>query len=129
MWLRLKKLNVYSFSWFFESTTRIEAEEMVMMESNAVGTFVLRPSERFPNCFSLTVKDFNVQDGYHVRNYRVKSDERGGFYISTHLRYRTLADLITDNRKCFQTIRYVNFYFHFLLFFDKQQKDVKLLVV
>lgn len=70
-----------------------------MMNNNCVGTFIVRPSERIPNCFSLTVKDFNPEDGSHPKNYRIKSDNRSGYYITPQLRYKTVAELIADYRE------------------------------
>lgn len=70
-----------------------------MMPRNCAGTFILRPSERIANGFSLTVKDSDSVNGPHVRNYRVKTDERGGYFITPMLRYRTVAELIADYRE------------------------------
>lgn len=70
-----------------------------MMETNCIGTFILRPSERMANCYSLTVKDISVQDGPYPKNIRIKMDERGCYYISPHMKYKTVTDLITDYRE------------------------------
>lgn len=79
------------------------AEELVLMEQNCVGTFIVRPSERVPNCFSLTVKDYRSDLGHIAKNYRIKMDEHGLYYINFSLRYKSIAELIADNRESSQT--------------------------
>lgn len=71
-----------------------------MMEKNCIGTFILQPSAHNPNCFSLTVKDYSVEDGVHLSNIPINIDYRGSYYISPSvLRYKTVIDLITDYRE------------------------------
>nr|CAI5839512.1 unnamed protein product [Callosobruchus analis] len=80
--------------WFFENISRKEAEKLLLAEENARGTFLVRPSEHNPNGYSLSVKDWEEYRGYHVKHYKIKPLDNGGFYISTNKTFDSLAELV-----------------------------------
>lgn len=82
------------FSWFFENVSRKEAEKLLLAEENPRGTFLVRPSEHNPNGYSLSVKDWEEIREYHVKHYKIKPLDNGGFYISTNKTFLTLVELV-----------------------------------
>lgn len=65
-----------------------------MAEENPRGTFLVRPSEHNPNGFSLSVKDWEDGRGYHVKHYKIKPLDNGGFYIATNQTFSSLPALV-----------------------------------
>lgn len=55
----------------------------------------MRDSEHNPNGFSLSVKDWEGGRGYHVKHYKIKSLDNGGFYIATNQTFTSLPELIS----------------------------------
>lgn len=82
------------FSWFFENVSRKEAEKLLLADENPRGTFLVRPSEHNPNGYSLSVKDWEEIREYHVKHYKIKPLDNGGFYISTNKTFLTLVELV-----------------------------------
>lgn len=82
------------FSWFFENVLRKEADKLLLAEENPRGTFLVRPSEHNPNGFSLSVKDWEDGRGYHVKHYRIKPLDNGGYYIATNQTFPSLQALV-----------------------------------
>lgn len=81
-------------SWFFENVLRKEADKLLLAEENPRGTFLVRPSEHNPNGFSLSVKDWEDGRGYHVKHYRIKPLDNGGYYIATNQTFPSLQALV-----------------------------------
>lgn len=84
----------FAFSWFFENVLRKEADKLLLAEENPRGTFLVRPSEHNPNGFSLSVKDWEDGRGYHVKHYRIKPLDNGGYYIATNQTFPSLQALV-----------------------------------
>ncbi|VVC29384.1 Protein kinase, ATP binding site,Tyrosine-protein kinase, active site,Protein kinase domain,SH3 [Cinara cedri] len=86
--------SVESEDWFFGKISRKEAEKLLLSEENQRGTYLVRDSEHNPNGFSLSVKDWEGGRGYHVKHYKIKSLDNGGFYIATNQTFSNLPELI-----------------------------------
>lgn len=86
--------SVCRFSWFFENVSRKEADKLLLHEDNPRGTFLVRPSEHNPNGFSLSVKDWEEVRGYHVKHYKIKPLDNGGYYIATNQTFPSLQALV-----------------------------------
>ncbi|XP_060535161.1 tyrosine-protein kinase Src64B isoform X2 [Cylas formicarius] len=94
------ELSVESEDWFFENISRKEAEKLLLGDDTQPrGTFLVRPSEHNPNGYSLSVKDWEEFRGYHVKHYKIKPLDNGGFYISTNKTFESLAELVTAYSK------------------------------
>jgi tyrosine-protein kinase Src len=81
-------------SWFFMKVSRKEAEKLLLSEENTRGTFLVRRSEHNPQGYSLSVKDWEETRGYHVKHYKIKPMDNGGFYIATNQTFSTLQALV-----------------------------------
>lgn len=82
------------FSWFFENISRKEADKLLLAEENPRGTYLVRPSEHNPHGYSLSVKDWEEHRGYHVKHYKIKPLDNGGYYISTNKTFTSLIELV-----------------------------------
>lgn len=85
---------VCNFSWYFGKVSRKEAEKLLLADENTRGTFLIRNSEHNPNGFSLSVKDWDESRGYHVKHYKIKPLDNGGYYIATNQTFATLPALV-----------------------------------
>lgn len=83
-----------SVSWFFANVTRKEADKLLLSADNPRGTFLVRPSEHDRNGFSLSVKDWEEYRGHHIKHYKIKPLDNGGFYISPNKTFRSLPELV-----------------------------------
>jgi len=91
--------SVESEDWFFGKISRKEAEKLLLSEENQRGTYLVRDSEHNPNGFSLSVKDWEGGRGYHVKHYKIKSLDNGGYYIATNQTFSSLPELISAYSK------------------------------
>lgn len=83
-------------------------------ENQPRGTFLIRPSEHNPNGYSLSVKDWEAHRGYHVKHYKIKPLDNGGFYISTNKTYDSLPELVmaySSKLNHYKTFCIFNFFF------------------
>lgn len=87
--------TVESEDWFFGDISRKEAEKLLMLPSNGRGTFLIRNSEQTSGAYSLSVRDWEPQKNDHVKHYKVKMMDNGGFYVTTRKTFLTLPDLVT----------------------------------
>lgn len=92
--MSLKCIHYYIFSWFFPHVSRKEADKLLLAEINPRGTFLVRPAEHNPLGFSLSVKDWEEGRGYHVKHYKIKPLDNGGFYIATNQTFPSLPALV-----------------------------------
>jgi len=86
--------SVESEDWFFKNVSRKEAEKLLLSEENARGTYLVRHSEHNPDGFSLSVKDWEETRGYHVKHYKIKPLDNGGYFIATNQIFSTLQALV-----------------------------------
>lgn len=111
-------MKIFSCSWFFGKISRKEAEKLLLSEENQRGTYLVRDSEHNPNGFSLSVKDWEGGRGYHVKHYKIKSLDNGGFYIATNQTFSSLPELISAYSSkyfsCHMQFKIVVSYFYFI---------------
>ncbi|KAF3424684.1 hypothetical protein E2986_03761 [Frieseomelitta varia] len=86
--------SVESEDWFFENVSRKEAGKLLLVDENPRGTFLVRPSEHNPRGYSLSVKDWEEGRGHHVKHYKIKPLDNGGFFIATNQTFPTLPALV-----------------------------------
>ena len=67
-----------------------------MHDDNPRGTFLIRPSEHNPQGYSLSVKDWVDNRGYHVKHYKINPIDTGGFYISANQTFSSLPALVSS---------------------------------
>ncbi|CAN9503994.1 unnamed protein product [Ophioblennius macclurei] len=74
--------------WLFEGVERQKAEEMLLLPSNRVGSFLVRESSKERGLYSLSVKH------RIVKHYRIFRLDNSWYYISPRLTFQCLEDLI-----------------------------------
>ncbi|XP_070803457.1 tyrosine-protein kinase Blk [Pituophis catenifer annectens] len=95
--------------WFFKGLNRKDAERLLMMPGNNIGSFLIRESESVAGAFSLSVRDIICQ-GDIVKHYKIFTMDQGGYYISPWITFSSLQKLVkhysdNDNGLC-QRLRY-----------------------
>uniref|UniRef100_A0A7M4FVL6 Tyrosine-protein kinase n=1 Tax=Crocodylus porosus TaxID=8502 RepID=A0A7M4FVL6_CROPO len=80
--------------WFFKGVSRKDAERQLTAPGNMIGSFMVRDSETTKGCYSLSVRDFDVQNGDTVKHYKIRMLDDGGFYISPRNSFATLGELV-----------------------------------
>lgn len=67
-----------------------------MMDSNPRGTFLIRHREQTQaGGYSLSIKDYETSKGDHVKHYKIKTLDQGGFYVTTKMTFSSLQQLVS----------------------------------
>ncbi|XP_039595903.1 tyrosine-protein kinase Lck [Polypterus senegalus] len=80
--------------WFFRDISRLEAQRLLLAPGNAAGSFLIRESETTPGSYSLSIRDFDSNQGDHVKHYKIRNLDSGGYYITPRISFSTLRDLV-----------------------------------
>lgn len=97
--------------WFFSKINRREAEKLLLSTPNLVrGTFLIRNSEQAQTGYSLSIKDEDQNKGDHVKHYRIKTLDNGGYFVATRNTFKTLHELIqyyskAQNGLCYKLVK------------------------
>ncbi|XP_069751169.1 proto-oncogene tyrosine-protein kinase LCK-like isoform X2 [Narcine bancroftii] len=81
-------------SWFFRGLSRKEAERQLLASGNTQGSYLIRESETTKGSYSLSVRDMDPQQGDVVKHYKIRSLDKGGYYISPRITFSTLHELV-----------------------------------
>ncbi|KAL8220310.1 UNVERIFIED_CONTAM: hypothetical protein K2H54_043548 [Gekko kuhli] len=82
------------FRWFFKAISRKDAERQLLTAGNTHGAFLIRESESTKGSFSLSVRDFDQNQGEVVKHYKIRNMDNGGFYISPRIPFDSLHKLV-----------------------------------
>lgn len=96
--------------WFFPKISRREAEKLLLSDNNCRGTFLVRNSEQAQTGYSLSIRDEDPKKGDHVKHYKIKTLDKGGYFVATRNTFRTMAELISfyqkgQNGLCYKLVR------------------------
>uniref|UniRef100_A0A8D2KXU3 Tyrosine-protein kinase n=1 Tax=Varanus komodoensis TaxID=61221 RepID=A0A8D2KXU3_VARKO len=80
--------------WFFKAISRKDAERQLLAAGNTQGAFLVRESESSKGSYSLSVRDFDQNQGDVVKHYKVRNMDNGGFYISPRITFDSLHNLV-----------------------------------
>lgn len=86
-------VSLKSKDWYFGKATRAQAEKELKSLGNDYGAFLIRDSETMPNGYSLSLLD-SGERGQIIKHYRIKTLDKGGFYISAKTSFKTLDELV-----------------------------------
>uniref|UniRef100_A0AAY4B0Y2 Tyrosine-protein kinase n=1 Tax=Denticeps clupeoides TaxID=299321 RepID=A0AAY4B0Y2_9TELE len=87
---RLKVLQ----GWFFKDLGRRDTERLLLAPGNKVGSFLIRESETTKGAFSLSIRDSSPESGDVVKHYKIRTLDRGGYYISPSSNFSSLQELV-----------------------------------
>ncbi|NWS52723.1 LCK kinase, partial [Chunga burmeisteri] len=93
--------------WFFKNISRKDAERQLLASGNTHGSFLIRESETSkgtshtptrspisPPPYSLSVRDFDQNQGETVKHYKIRNMDNGGYYISPRVTFGSLHELV-----------------------------------
>ncbi|CAL9692346.1 unnamed protein product [Knipowitschia caucasica] len=80
--------------WFFKDLSRRETERLLLAPGNKPGSFLVRESESNKGSYSLSVRDHVPREGDVVKHYKIRSLDKGGYYITPSNSFVVLPDLI-----------------------------------
>ncbi|KAK6488702.1 tyrosine-protein kinase Blk-like isoform X1 [Huso huso] len=90
---------LYSNLWFFKNLSRKETERLLLAPGNKPGAFLIRESETTKGAFSLSVRDPSSSHGDVVKHYKIRSLDKGGYYISPKISFPSLKQLVQHYSK------------------------------
>ncbi|CAL1271528.1 unnamed protein product [Larinioides sclopetarius] len=80
--------------WFFGNTNRADAERLLLQPENEPGSFLVRHSHA-QGSYALSIKDIDPKTNeILIRHYKIRTLDRGGFFISPRNQFDTLKDLV-----------------------------------
>lgn len=97
--------------WFFPKINRREAEKLLLSDNNCRGTFLVRNSEQAQTGYSLSIRDIDPERKTDlVKHYKIKTLDKGGYFVATRNTFRTMAELISfyqkaQNGLCYKLVR------------------------
>ena len=98
-------------SWFFGHISRKEAEKLLLSQDLPRGAFLIRFAEHIPGGFSLTMRDYEVERGPHIKHYKIKCLDQGGYYVTTRQTFSTLPELVAAYmRKPYMSMKQLTFF-------------------
>ncbi|EAW48280.1 FYN oncogene related to SRC, FGR, YES, isoform CRA_c [Homo sapiens] len=80
--------------WYFGKLGRKDAERQLLSFGNPRGTFLIRESETTKGAYSLSIRDWDDMKGDHVKHYKIRKLDNGGYYITTRAQFETLQQLV-----------------------------------
>ncbi|XP_025899175.1 tyrosine-protein kinase Lck isoform X3 [Nothoprocta perdicaria] len=80
--------------WFFKNISRKDAERQLLASGNTHGSFLIRESETSKGSYSLSVRDFDQNQGETVKHYKIRNMDNGGYYISPRITFGSLHELV-----------------------------------
>ncbi|KFQ46007.1 Proto-oncogene tyrosine-protein kinase LCK, partial [Nestor notabilis] len=80
--------------WFFRNISRKDAERQLLASGNTHGSFLIRESETSKGSYSLSVRDFDQNQGEMVKHYKIRNMDKGGYYISPRITFSSLHELV-----------------------------------
>ncbi|XP_051941342.1 tyrosine-protein kinase fyna isoform X2 [Hippocampus zosterae] len=86
--------SIQAEDWYFGKLGRKDAERQLLSNSNARGTFLIRESETTKGAYSLSIQDWDDIKGDHVKHYKIRKLDSGGYYITTRAQFETLQQLV-----------------------------------
>ncbi|KAG7267267.1 hypothetical protein CRUP_014996, partial [Coryphaenoides rupestris] len=89
-----EKFQILNSIWYFGKLGRKDAERQLLSNGNPRGTFLIRESETTKGAFSLSIQDWDDIKGDHVKHYKIRKLDSGGYYITTRAQFETLQQLV-----------------------------------
>ncbi|XP_051500952.1 tyrosine-protein kinase fynb isoform X3 [Myxocyprinus asiaticus] len=86
--------SIQAEDWYFGKLGRKDAERQLLSIGNPRGTYLIRESETTKGAFSLSIHDWDDVKGDHVKHYKIRKLDSGGYYITTRAQFETLQQLV-----------------------------------
>uniref|UniRef100_H3BBF2 Tyrosine-protein kinase n=1 Tax=Latimeria chalumnae TaxID=7897 RepID=H3BBF2_LATCH len=85
--------------WYFGKIGRKDAERQLLCLGNPRGTFLIRESETTKGAYSLSIRDWDEMKGDHVKHYKIRKLDNGGYYITTRAQFETVQQLVSHYKE------------------------------
>uniref|UniRef100_A0AAR2K901 Tyrosine-protein kinase n=1 Tax=Pygocentrus nattereri TaxID=42514 RepID=A0AAR2K901_PYGNA len=85
--------SIQAEEWYFGKMGRKDAERQLLGQNNPRGTFLIRESETTQGAYSLSIRDWDEAKGDHVKHYKIRKLDNGGYYITTRSQFETIQQL------------------------------------
>ncbi|XP_043938413.1 tyrosine-protein kinase Lck [Protopterus annectens] len=85
--------------WFFKGMSRKDAERNLLAPGNTLGSFIIRESETTKGSYSLSVRDFDDNNGDVVKHYKIRNMDNGGYYVSPRITFNSLSEMVQHYMK------------------------------
>ncbi|RXN26264.1 tyrosine- kinase Fyn isoform X1 [Labeo rohita] len=79
--------SIQAEEWYFGKMGRKDAERQLLAQNNPRGTFLIR-------AYSLSIRDWDDAKGDHVKHYKIRKLDNGGYYITTRTQFDTVQELV-----------------------------------
>ncbi|XP_067111345.1 tyrosine-protein kinase Fgr isoform X3 [Osmerus mordax] len=86
--------SIQAEEWYFGKMGRKDAERQLLGQGNPRGTFLIRESETTKGAYSLSIRDWDESKGDHVKHYKIRKLDNGGYYITTRTQFDTVQELV-----------------------------------
>ncbi|XP_062857834.1 tyrosine-protein kinase fynb isoform X2 [Trichomycterus rosablanca] len=86
--------SIRAEEWYFGKLGRKEAERMLLSSGNQRGSYLIRESETTKGAYSISIRDWDEEKGDHVKHYKIRKLDSGGYYITTRTQFEFLQELI-----------------------------------
>ncbi|XP_059724637.1 tyrosine-protein kinase Fgr isoform X3 [Haemorhous mexicanus] len=86
--------SIQAEEWYFGKIGRKDAERQLLCHGNSRGTFLIRESETTKGAYSLSIRDWDEAKGDHVKHYKIRKLDSGGYYITTRAQFSTVQQLV-----------------------------------
>ncbi|XP_053372311.1 tyrosine-protein kinase fynb isoform X3 [Clarias gariepinus] len=86
--------SIQAEEWYFGKLGRKDAERQLLSTGNQRGSYLIRESETTKGAFSLSIRDWDEAKGEHVKHYKIRKLDSGGYYITTRSQFQTLQQLV-----------------------------------
>ncbi|XP_061750102.1 tyrosine-protein kinase Fyn-like isoform X1 [Nerophis ophidion] len=92
--------SIQAEDWYFGKLSRKEAERQLLSTGNPRGSYLIRESETTKGAFSLSIRDWDEVKGDHVKHYKIRKLDSGGYYITTRAQFDSLHQLVQHYSEC-----------------------------
>ncbi|XP_077337137.1 tyrosine-protein kinase Fgr [Lithobates pipiens] len=86
--------SIQAEEWYFGKLGRKDAERQLLGEGNTQGSYLIRESETTKGAFSLSIRDWDNVKEDHVKHYKIRKIDNGGYYITTRVQFDTVQELV-----------------------------------
>ncbi|XP_011810944.1 PREDICTED: tyrosine-protein kinase Fgr [Colobus angolensis palliatus] len=86
--------SIQAEEWYFGKIGRKDAERQLLSPGNPQGAFLIRESETTKGAYSLSIRDWDQTRGDHVKHYKIRKLDTGGYYITTRVQFNSVQELV-----------------------------------
>ncbi|XP_075460034.1 proto-oncogene tyrosine-protein kinase Yrk-like isoform X2 [Ascaphus truei] len=86
--------SIQAEAWYFGKIGRKDAERQLLGEGNPRGTYLIRESETTKGAYSLSIRDWDSTKRDHIKHYKIRKLDNGGFYITTRVQFECVRELV-----------------------------------